>query len=61
MSETYLTVRDIQEILKISKNTACKLVNKEDFPKIKIGNTIRIPQDKFTKYMEANEGRKIII
>lgn len=61
MSETYLTVKEVQDTLRISKNTANKLVNKQDFPKVKIGNAIRIPQSKFIEYMTANEGKKIEI
>lgn len=61
MSETYLTVKEVQDTLRISKNTVNKLINKNDFPKVKIGNAIRIPQSKFIDYMNANEGKKIEI
>lgn len=49
--EEYLTVKDIKNILKISQGTAYNLVNRNDFPKTRIGNTIRIPKSQFIKYM----------
>lgn len=50
-NEKYLTVNDIKDILGIGINRAYELVNQPDFPKIKIGKSIRIPQSKFEQFM----------
>lgn len=36
----------------IGKNKGYKLVSENDFPKIIIGNTIRIPKDAFNQYLK---------
>lgn len=48
----FLTCKDIQEILGISRNTAYKLIRLPGFPKIKIGHSYRIPRDKFEAYLK---------
>ena len=48
--ETYpiiLTAGDISEILKVSKPTAYELMDKHDFPLIKIGRCKRVLRDEF--------------
>lgn len=57
----YISVEDLQKLLKISKTQTYSLVNRLDFPKIKIGSTIRIPVDKLNEYMEHNLYKKIEI
>lgn len=47
-----LTIEDIQRILKISKNTAYKLVKTNGFPSITIGKSIRIPEEEFEKWIK---------
>ena len=48
----FLTVKDIQNILKISQDMAYKIVNTDGFPSIKIGRTIRIPEEEFEKWVK---------
>ncbi len=36
----------------IGKNKGYKLVSQNDFPKVTIGKTIRIPKDSFNQYMK---------
>ena len=52
LTEKYLTVNDIRDILSISRTQAYTLVNQNGFPKIKIGSTIRVPESEFNKYMK---------
>lgn len=59
MEETFYTPKDIQNILKLSKNTAYKLISLKEFPKIKIGNKIRIPKTSFLEYMYNKQGYEI--
>lgn len=56
-----LTVKDIQEHLKLSKNIVYQLVRMDSFPKIKIGNSYRIPEEKYKKWIDQNLRREIII
>ena len=42
-----LTAIEISEILKISKPTAYELMNRHDFPLIKIGRCKRVLKDEF--------------
>lgn len=56
-----LTVKDIQQHLCLSKNIVYQLVQMDSFPKIKIGNSYRIPKDKYEKWIEQNIRREIII
>ncbi len=50
--EEYLTTNDVAAILKIGKTKTYQLVNKKDFPKIKMGRQILIPKSKFENFME---------
>ena len=51
-NEEYLTPKDIEKILGFSKKKTYAIINKADFPKIRIGRDIRIPKSKFENFME---------
>lgn len=57
----YYTIKDIQKKTGLGYSTVYKLVQVKGFPKIKIGNRIIVPIDKFEKWMEDNIGNKIDI
>ena len=42
-----LTVKELQQILKIGSNSAYALIHSKAFPVIKIGQTYRIPAEPF--------------
>lgn len=46
-----LTVKEIQQILKIGTNTAYNLIHSKAFPVIKIGQSYRIPREPFLAWM----------
>lgn len=46
-----LTVKDVKEKLGCGKNKAYDIVNQRDFPKIKIGRQMFIPEDEFEKWL----------
>ena len=48
------TVKDIQDILHISKNTAYKLLADPPFAVVKFGKTIRIPKEGFDSWASGN-------
>ena len=49
-----LTVEQVAEQLNISRASAYILVNKSDFPKIRIGKRIIIPADAFDSWLIKN-------
>lgn len=51
---TIYTVRDIQEILKISRTAAYDLVNGNHFPVKHIGRSIRISRTAFEKWLNES-------
>lgn len=59
--EIFIKIDDVQRILNIGRNKAYKLVRTDGFPKIQLGNTIRIPKSKFEQYIKANYNHKINI
>lgn len=61
MIDNMITVAEMQEKLKISKNTAYKLVKVSGFPKIRIGRKIYIPEQELEKYLNSNLRSQIIL
>jgi len=53
MPET-LTVREVQQILRIGRNAVYNLMHSNSFPVIKIGNAIRIPREPFCAWLSAS-------
>ncbi|MBR0342808.1 MAG: helix-turn-helix domain-containing protein [Oscillospiraceae bacterium] len=51
LGERYLTVKDLQKKLNISRTKAYQLVNQPDFPKLKIGRDIRIPETRLEEFL----------
>lgn len=47
-----LTIKELKEILKISRSKAYELVKMKDFPIIKIGKSIRINKDELFKWLQ---------
>lgn len=45
------TVKDVQDILQISRNTAYKLVTSGAFPVLRIGRNYRIPAEGFDAWL----------
>lgn len=56
-----LTVQDVQKHLGLCKNTMTKILAIDSFPKIKVGNRYRIPEQKYLKWIESNMGKEIIL
>lgn len=52
----FLTVKDIMEILGVSKPTVYRIIDSADFPKIRFGRAIRIPPDAFQRWVEQKTG-----
>lgn len=56
-----LTVKDVQDRLKLGKNNTYKLVSQKGFPKITIGKKILIPEEQFEKYIMSHLRAKIAL
>ena len=57
MFAKYLTIKDLQTILGIGKNTAYKLISSGEIPCIRVGNKnlIRIHPDDLGKYIQSHK------
>ena len=47
-----MTVSDVQQAMNIGRNTAYELVNRADFPKIRMGRKIILPRDAFLRWLD---------
>ncbi len=56
----FLTVKDIQTILHMSKTTVYKLLHQDDFPTLQLGGHILIPRVDFEKFINNYMGKKYI-
>ncbi|MCI9113917.1 MAG: helix-turn-helix domain-containing protein [Oscillibacter sp.] len=52
MPQDTLTVKELQQILKIGANSAYTLIHSKAFPVIKIGQTYRIPAEAFYAWLK---------
>lgn len=59
--ENFLTINEVREKLRLSKNTMYKLVSQNGFPKIMIGRKILIPEMKLEKYLNQHMGNRICL
>ena len=59
--EEFLTPKDIQQTLKIGRDKTYKLIFTKGFPSINIGNTVRVPRDKFEKWVNTYTGSEFKI
>ena len=48
-----LSVPEVAKVLGISRAGAYELVHSDSFPKIRIGNRIVVPRDKFIAWIDA--------
>ena len=55
------SVKDVEQILGVSHNTAYKLIKLKGFPSIQIGRKIIVPKDEFDKWVEKSIGKTIHI
>ena len=53
-------VPELCDELGISPPTAYALVNREDFPKIRIGRRIRIPREGLERWIREHEGDQVL-
>ncbi|MBP3655486.1 MAG: helix-turn-helix domain-containing protein [Clostridia bacterium] len=51
-----LTVEEVRQALGVGRNVAYELVNRADFPKIRVGRKIIIPKEAFYRWVDAQTG-----
>lgn len=61
MENEMLTVKDVMEHLKIGKNKVYQLIQLKSFPKIKLGNTYRIPKEEYLKWIKDNTRKEVYL
>jgi excisionase family DNA binding protein len=54
MNMTFLTGKEIAEILKISKALAYRLISRGEIPSIRFGRTVRVKQADLEKFIAEN-------
>lgn len=52
MEKLALSVSEVQEALGIGRNAVYNLVNRADFPKIRMGRKLIIPRDAFLRWLD---------
>lgn len=52
MERIALSVAEVQKALGIGRNSVYDLVNRADFPKIRMGRKIIIPRDAFLRWLD---------
>ena len=50
----FMNAEMLAQVLGVSQATAYELLHEESFPKLKIGNRIVIPKEKFVEWVMAN-------
>jgi excisionase family DNA binding protein len=55
----FITVDEFSALMRIGKTTAYQWVNEDGFPKIKYGQSIRIPVEQLKHYMTEKFGIEI--
>ena len=58
MEKMTMTVPDLQQALGISRSHAYELVNRADFPTLRLGRKILIPRAAFLRWLEAQTNKK---
>ena len=59
MERMALSVTEVQEALGIGRNSVYDLVNRADFPKIRMGRKIIIPRDAFLRWLDQHTGTEV--
>ena len=49
-----MTVKELQQYLKIGKNTAYRMINNNEVPTVKIGNRVYVVVDKLQRYIDTH-------
>jgi excisionase family DNA binding protein len=56
-----LTVQDVQRHLGLGRNVTYQLIHMDSFPKIKIGNSYRIPEKAYIQWIDKYTKKEILL
>ena len=59
MEKLTMTVSDLQQVLGIGRAQAYELVNRADFPAIRLGRKILIPRDALMRWLDKQTERAL--
>ena len=54
-----LTRKDVAQKLDLSLPTVDKLIARADFPKIRFGRSVKVPEELLNRWIEDNVGRAV--
>ena len=49
-----MTAKELQQYLKIGKNTAYRMINNNEVPTVKIGNRVYVVVDRLQRYIDTH-------
>ena len=58
MTDTWLTVKEVAQYLKLSTDLIYKLAQQSKIPASKVGSAWRFKKEKIDRWMDANEKRR---
>jgi len=58
MTDTWLTVKEVAQYLKLSTDLIYKLAQQRRIPASKVGSAWRFKREKIDRWMDANEKRR---
>ena len=58
MTDTWLTVKEVAQYLKLSTDLIYKLAQQSNIPASKVGSAWRFKEEKIDQWMDANEKRR---
>ena len=50
----YLTVAEVAELMRLSRMTEYRLVNRGELPAVRVGRSFRVPQDALEAYLREH-------
>ena len=56
-----LTRKDVAQKLGVSLPTADRLIARPDFPKIKFGRSVKIPEEMLDEWIQRNIGQEVTL
>ena len=52
--ERYLTPKEVQQVLGLSRTKTYEMINQKDFPKVRLGKNIWVPASELERFMKKS-------
>lgn len=56
-----LTRKDVAQKLRVSLPTADRLIARSDFPKIRFGRSVKVPEELLDEWIQRNIGQEVTL